>query len=118
MRLSLGNRLAVVFFAIILLAIGGLYLYVAPGLQSRLMGEKLSALAATAQSHSDPLRRSLGSDTSLPRLRQIVARTAVAAGNRVTLVSVNQVLGAPQLAVVADAGAAAGAGGAGEAAGA
>ena len=43
MKLSLSNRLAVVFFAITALAIGVLYLYVAPGLQSRLMGEKLDA---------------------------------------------------------------------------
>ena len=42
MRLSLSNRLALVFFAITLLAVGALYLYVAPGLQSRLTGEKLT----------------------------------------------------------------------------
>src|ERR1039458_3880690 len=47
-RLSLANRLALVFFAITLLAIGSLYVYVAPGLQSRLMGEKLAELAHAA----------------------------------------------------------------------
>ena len=39
MRLSLRNRLALVFFAITFVAIAVLYLYVAPGLQSRLVDE-------------------------------------------------------------------------------
>ena len=46
---SLLNRLALVFFAITLVAIGGLYLYIAPGLETRLVNEKLKALATAAQ---------------------------------------------------------------------
>ena len=42
--LSLRNRLALVFFAITLLAVVAMYLYVAPGLQSRLMSQKLTDL--------------------------------------------------------------------------
>ncbi len=104
MRLSLSNRLAVVFFAITALAIGALYLYVAPGLQSRLMGEKLSALAATAQTHSGKLGRAVGSSTPLPDVRRLVNQTAGTSGDRVTLLSVNIAQGSIQLAKLADSG--------------
>jgi two-component system OmpR family sensor kinase len=100
--LSLRNRLALVFFAITLLSVAALYLYVAPGLQSRLMGEKLTSLAQSARAHSDPLRRTVGSSTPLPTVHRIIARTANLTGNRVTLISVNQAGGRPQLARVAD----------------
>jgi signal transduction histidine kinase len=104
MRLSLSNRLALVFFAITLLAVGALYLYVAPGLQSRLTGEKLTALATTARTHAKPLRRAVGSSTPLPRLRRLVAATARTSGDRVTLLSVNRSQGTTQLSIVADTG--------------
>ncbi len=104
MRLSLSNRLALVFFAITALAIGALYLYVAPGLQSRLMSEKLTALAATAQSHSGKLGRAVGSSTPLPDVRRLVNQTAGTSGNRVTLLSVNLARGTVQLSKLADSG--------------
>jgi signal transduction histidine kinase len=96
LRLSLRNRLAAGFFAITLLAIGGLYLYVAPGLQSRLIGAKLSALELDARTHTGPVRRTIGSSTPLPRVRQLVIRIGGATGDRVTLLSVNRVEGALQ----------------------
>ncbi|MGA2009671.1 MAG: ATP-binding protein [Solirubrobacteraceae bacterium] len=102
MRLSLSNRLALIFFGITLLAIGALYLYVAPGLQSRLMGEKLSELAGAARTHSAALRDTVGSATPLPVVRELVVRTAGETGDRVTLLSVNRVLGAVQLSPQAD----------------
>jgi two-component system, OmpR family, sensor kinase len=104
MRLSLSNRLAVVFFAITALAIGALYLYVAPGLQSRLMGEKLTALATTARTHSGRLSQAVGSSTPLPDVRKLVNQTAGTSGNRVTLLSVNVVQGSIQLSKLADSG--------------
>ncbi len=104
MRLSLSNRLALVFFAITLLAIAALYLYIAPGLQSRLMGQKLTALAATARNRSGPISRAVGSSTPLPHLRRIVARTGGASGARVTLLSVNRSQGTLQLPKLADSG--------------
>jgi two-component system, OmpR family, sensor kinase len=102
--LSLSNRLAVVFFAITALAIGALYLYVAPGLQSRLMGEKLTALAATAQTHSGRLSRAVGSPAPLPQLRRIVNQTAGTSGTRVAVLSVNLAQGSVQLVKLADSG--------------
>ena len=59
--LSLRNRLALVFFGVTFVAIAALYLYVAPGLQSRLMGEKLSQLATTARGRSGDIRATVGS---------------------------------------------------------
>jgi signal transduction histidine kinase len=103
-RLSLSNRLALVFFAITLLAVGALYLYVAPGLQSRLTGEKLTALATTARTHAKPLRRAVGSSTPSPLLHRLVAATARTTGDRVTLLSVNRSEGTAQLSTVADSG--------------
>jgi two-component system, OmpR family, sensor kinase len=108
MRLSLSNRLAVVFFAITALAIGALYLYVAPGLQSRLMGEKLTALSVTAHSRSGKLGRAVGSSTPLPAVRRLVNQTAGTSGDRVTVLSVNYVQGAVQLSKQADSGAGSG----------
>jgi two-component system OmpR family sensor kinase len=108
--LSLRNRLALVFFTITVLAVGAMYLYVAPGLQSRLMGEKLTDLAHSARAHSGPLRRTVGSSTSLAGVRRIVARTANLTGDRVTLLSVNQAQGGTQLSPQADSGNAAGTG--------
>jgi signal transduction histidine kinase len=103
-RLSLSNRLALVFFSITLLAVGSLYLYVAPGLQSRLTGEKLTALASSAETRSGTLRRALGSSTPLPRVRRIVATMAGASDTGVTLLSVNRSEGAPQLTREAGSG--------------
>ena len=102
MRISLRNRLALIFFAITALAIGALYLYVAPGLQSRLMGGKLDELAASARQHSGRIQRTVGSSTSLPAVRELVVRTGGISGDRVTLLSVNEVQGSHQLQTVAD----------------
>jgi signal transduction histidine kinase len=102
MKLSLRNRLALVFFAITLLAIGGLYVYVAPGLQTRLMGAELRELAAAARQHSAPIRRTVGSSTALPEVEQLVLRTGGATGDRVTLLSVNRAEGSLQLSREAD----------------
>jgi hypothetical protein len=102
--LSLRTRLALVFFAITLLSVAAVYLYVAPGLQSRLMGEKQTDLAHTARVHSAALRRTVGSSVSLPEVRRLVSRTANLTGDRVTLLSVNQADGQPQLVRLADSG--------------
>jgi two-component system OmpR family sensor kinase len=103
-RLSLSNRLALVFFAMTLLAVGSLYLYVAPGLQNRLLAEKLTNLAATARTSSSPISRALGSSTPVTRVRDLVVRTAGASGDRVTLLTVNRSDGLIQLFPEADSG--------------
>jgi two-component system OmpR family sensor kinase len=104
LTLSLSNRLALIFFGITLLAVGALYLYVAPGLQSRLMGEKMTALAAAATDRSELISRAVGNSTPLSEVRRAVDQTAGASGDRVTLLSVNRVRGALQFAKEFDSG--------------
>ena len=101
-RLSLTTKMSLGFFSITLLAIAALYLYVAPGLQNRLMASKLSDLRDTARVHAASLRSTVGSSTSLPKVRQLVMATSESTGNRVTLLSVNRVDGRPELTMQMD----------------
>jgi two-component system OmpR family sensor kinase len=101
-RLSLRNRLALIFFAITAVAIGALYVAVAPGLQTRLMGEKLSQLSDAARRDSNAIRRTVGSSTAASAVRLTVVRAGGVSGDRVTLLSVNRAQGGLQLSVQAD----------------
>src|SRR5581483_1079047 len=101
---SLSNRLAIVFFAITFVAIGGLYLYIAPGLETRLINEKLSALAKAAQQDRAGLRETIGGLFTPPQIRSRVDAAALASGDRVSLFSVAFGLSpsGPQLTTQAD----------------
>jgi two-component system OmpR family sensor kinase len=101
-RLSLANRLTLIIFAITLAAIGVLYVAIAPGLQTRLMGEQLHQLANAARHDSRTIEITVGSSTPLPAVRAAVVRTGGLSGDRVTLLSVNRAQGALQLSVQAD----------------
>ena len=90
MRRSLRNRLAFVIFAITLAAIGALYLYVAPGLRSRLMSDRLNKLATSARQYSDPVINTVGSSERLGSVVTKVDAAALASGDRVTLLLVTQ----------------------------
>jgi signal transduction histidine kinase len=104
MRNSLRNRLAFVFFAITLVAIAALYLYVAPGLRSRLVDERMSELAIAAGHDSFqivPAIRPLSRDpVSVVRIK--VDAAALASGDRVTLLLVTRTPTGIQLSVQAD----------------
>jgi two-component system OmpR family sensor kinase len=102
MRLSLRNRLAFVFFAITLVAIAALYLYVAPGLQTRLIGQKRSELAADARSYSREIAATVGSADPLNAVRNRVDAAGLSSGDRVTLLLVSQAPGGTQLSPEAD----------------
>ena len=102
MRLSLRNRLALVFFAITFVAIGALYMYVAPGLQTRLVNEKRKELASSAQHDSAQIIKTVGGSDPISVVRATVEHAALASGARVTLLSVNQAPGGPQLSRIAD----------------
>jgi signal transduction histidine kinase len=102
MRLSLRNRLAAVIFAITLVAIAALYLYVAPGLQTRLLNEKRSELAASARRYSERIVQTIGSDLSSAEVRRRVDGAGLASGDRVTLLLVTHLPTGPQLSPVAD----------------
>ncbi len=98
---SLRNRLALMFFAITLLAIAALYVYVAPGLGSRLLGEKLESMAQIARRDSGAIARTVGSSEPQRVVRGDVLSAAVRSGDGVTLLLVNHVGGRPELSAVA-----------------
>ncbi len=99
---SLRNRLALVFFAITLLAIAALYVYVAPGLGSRLLGEKLGSLAQVARSESGRIAATVGGSQPQRVVKARVDAAALRSGDRVALLLVNRVGGAAQLAEAAN----------------
>ena len=103
-RISLRNRLALVFFAITFVAIGVLYLYVAPGLQTRLINEKLQALAQAAHKASTPIAATVGGAEPAVTVRGLVRSGGARSGDRVTLLSVSEALvpDGPQLTTQAD----------------
>ncbi len=88
MRLSLLNKLALVSFAVTLVAVGTLYIYVAPGLQTRLLDEKLSELSRAARSSSDALRLAVADSQAPSTIRTRVDTAAGNSGDRVSLLSV------------------------------
>ncbi len=102
MRHSLRNRLALVFFAITLVAIAALYLYVAPGLRTRLIDERLSELALAAQNDSAQIIQTVGSADPVSVVRGKVDAAALASGERVTLLLVTHTPGGVQLSPQAD----------------
>jgi two-component system, OmpR family, sensor kinase len=102
MRLSLRNRLVLFFFAVTLAAIGALYLYVAPGLQTRLVNERLSELAGDAHRDSPRIVRTVGSSVPLATVRARVDAASLASGDRVTLLLVTRTPSGPQLSPLAD----------------
>jgi two-component system OmpR family sensor kinase len=104
MRISLRNRLALVFAAITVLAIGSLYLYIAPGLRGRLVANRVTELAAAARRYSPVIARTVGSRVSGRRIDQLVDRIAEQSGARVTLFAVGEATypPGPQLSALAD----------------
>jgi signal transduction histidine kinase len=105
LSLSLAGKLSLVFFSIPALAIAAIYLYVAPGLQTRLINSKLDQLRWTATSRTAELRASVGSSMPLPQVRRLVMSISESTSNRVMLLSVNEVGGMPQLVTQMDSAA-------------
>ena len=84
-----------VFFGITRWPSARLYLYVAPGLQSRLMGEKLDRAGRHGPDALGPSSAARwAAPTPLPQVRRLVSNQATAPGDRVTLLSVNLAQGA------------------------
>jgi two-component system, OmpR family, sensor kinase len=103
MRLSLRNRLALVSFAITFVAIAVLYMYVAPGLQSRLLRDRMSGLAGDAQRHSGAIARTIGTSVPLSVVQGHVDAAGLATGDRVSVLLVNRTAGGGlQLSLLAD----------------
>ncbi|HTU28580.1 MAG TPA: HAMP domain-containing sensor histidine kinase [Solirubrobacteraceae bacterium] len=108
--LSLAGKLSLVFFSIPALAIAAIYLYVAPGLQTRLINSKLQELRSTATSRTTQLRASIGSSTPLREVRRLGMAISESTSNRVMLLAVNEVGGRPQLVIQMDSAAGMGGG--------
>ncbi len=104
MLISLRTRLVLVFFAITLLAFTALYLYVAPGLRSRLLDARLTQLATAAREYSPPVARTVGSSATAAEIRQRVDQASRGSQTRVTLLAVTSAIqpSGPQLTPVAD----------------
>jgi two-component system, OmpR family, sensor kinase len=101
--LSLRNRLAFVFFGVTFIAIAALYLYVAPGLKTRLLDERLNELSAAATHYSDRFAEMIDSSAPVSAIRREVDDAAAASGYRVTLLLISRTFGAPlQLTAQAD----------------
>ena len=82
---SLRNRLAFLFFAITLAAIGVLYLYIAPQLESRLRDEKMAQLRAAAQHTVRPVRATIESQQDRREVAEVVSEAADQANARILL---------------------------------
>jgi len=102
LTLSLRNRLALVFAAVTFLALAALYVYVAPGLQTRLLSDQLSELMTDAQHHAAPIAKTVGSSAPLSVVQTHVNAAALATGDRVTLLLVNHVPSGAVLSELAD----------------
>jgi two-component system, OmpR family, sensor kinase len=99
---SLRNRLALLFFAITLVAIAALYLYVAPGLRSRLIEGRANQLLAVARADSGQIMKTVGSTESADEVRAKVDVAALSSGDRVTLLLVDHTPGGVELSPQAD----------------
>jgi two-component system, OmpR family, sensor kinase len=94
------NRLLLLFFGITAAAIGFVYLYVVPQLQSSLTSEKLSRLEDRSTQQSAVLLRAMREGLSQPQLEALLRRVSQATDSRVTLLGVRDANGAPTPAFV------------------
>ncbi len=89
------NRLVLLFFAITAAAIGFVYLYVVPQLQSSLTSEKLSRLENRSSQQSARLQRAMREGLTQPQLATLLRRVSQATDSRVTLLGIRDVDGSP-----------------------
>ncbi len=104
MRLNtLRNRLVALITLITAAAIGFVYLYVVPQLESSLNAEKLRRLERLGVEQTPRLAQALESGASQQQIEEVVRTTAQSTESRVTLLAVRDESGAPAPAfVVAD----------------
>jgi two-component system, OmpR family, sensor kinase len=82
---SLRNRLALIFALIVLAAIGGLYVYVTPPLQERLIAQKLDDLTQDSRRWAPRIARVAGTSASQKDLDRRVQSAAAQTSSEVTL---------------------------------
>src|SRR3954454_12081757 len=82
---SLRNRLALIFALIVLAAFGGIYVYVTPTLQERLIDQKLDDLTVAAKRFTRGIDEVVGTSVSTATVKRRVQSAATRAGSEVTL---------------------------------
>src|SRR5918998_979148 len=87
---TIRNRLTLLFFAITLTALAGVYIYVVPQLESNLREQKLAELQAAANDHSGDLVRAIGSNVDERGVIRAVRQAADESNFRVTLLGVSR----------------------------
>jgi len=85
---SLRTRLTLLFFSLTLVAVGVVFFFVAPQLESSLRTQKLRSLARTAAVYTPFIAEVVRHNGSGPQIDRIVARVADRASTRVTLLLV------------------------------
>jgi len=100
---TLRNRLVLLIFAITAAAIGFIYLYVVPQLESSLTAEKLRRLERLGDEQGPRLARALQTRAPEEQVRELVQSIGQATESRVTLLAVRDESGTPAPAfVIAD----------------
>jgi signal transduction histidine kinase len=92
---TLRNRLVLLIFAITAAAIGFIYLYVVPQLESSLSAEKLRRLERLGDEQGPRLARALQSGASEEEVRELVRSIGQTTESRVTLLAVRDEGGTP-----------------------
>ncbi len=87
---SVRNRLALLFFVIMLGAVGFIYLYVVPQLRSSLTAEQLRNLEEEATAQSGRLGAAMREGIGQAELRDLIRRIATVTESRVTVLGVRE----------------------------
>lgn len=100
---SVRNRLAALFFVIVAAAVGFIYLYVVPQLNSSLTAQRLRGLEDIGAEQMPRLQEAMDAGASQARLRSIVRGIDQRAGPRVTVLGVRAGVAGPEPSfVIAD----------------
>src|SRR6185436_20974759 len=100
--MSLGNRLTLGFFLITLAAIGVVFAFVIPTLESRLRDDKLRAMEGRARVYGPELRQTFSAGLDSKQVDGGVSDVAQRANARVTLLNVGRGTEGQQLIPIAD----------------
>ncbi len=99
---SLRTRLTVTFFGVTLAAVGVIFFYVTPQLESSLREQKMRSLTTAAEAYTPIIARVVRRNANSERIDQLVAQVADRTSTRVTLLSVGDGTEGLQLAVISD----------------
>ena len=99
---SLRTRLTVLFFAVTLVAVGVVFFYVTPQLESSLTEQKLRSLARTAREYTPQIREVVIDNGTARQIDQRVAQVGTDTSTRVTLLIVGGGTEGLQLPIVSD----------------